>query len=693
MKSLCDLLRRRKSTRRPQRAQAGLESAPSLESRVLLATLVAANKLTYQDVDGDTVTVSFSKNILNAGNVNAIFQFNTSTVNGSNATPQQLQTINLVGVAGAAGTTITTTAVRSGVTGGDGVAALGQIDATGLDLGIVTLDGDLGRILAGDGNTATAGLAGLSVRSMGRYGTFTGAADLNSAIQGKLPSLKVKGDMQEAFVEVIGGANGSVGTVTIGGSMIGGSAANSGRVHAHGVLGTVTVGGDVVGGAGSHSGALTSFLGITSVTINGSLIGGSSTFSGTVLTDHLGGGPTSGGPGADIGTVKILGNLIGGSNTSAGTVYSESGKLTNVTINGSARGGAGELSGTVYSFQDMGTVKVLGDVAGGTGEKSGNILSELTLASLTIGGSLIGGSAQFSGRVQSSFNVGTLKVTGDVVGGSNFYSGYIQVGNTSSLTVGGSLIGGPSSLTGTVSAGNLGTVTIGRNLVGSSASGIEDRVFTGGVFANRIGTMTVGGSLVAGVDNTSGLFIKNGAVTTEHDIGSLTINGSLVGNSTNPALIRARGQAAPPATSDIAIGTLKVLGRVERALIHAGATDSIGANADAQIGTVTVGGDWIASSLVAGAQAGTDGHFGTTDDLKLGGAFLKDLPAVFSKINSITIGGQVIGSAFTADTFGFVAESIGSLKIGGDTTISLLAGNSNDDFALGLFGDIRVNEI
>jgi hypothetical protein len=51
----------------------------------------------------------------------------------------------------------------------------------------------------------------------------------------------------------------------------------------------------------------------------------------------------------------------------------------------------------------------------------------------------------------------------------------------------------------------------------------------------------------------------------------------------------------------------------------------------------------------------------------------------------------------TADHFGFVAESIGSLKIG-DTTIPLLAGRSNDDLLLaadidGLFGDVRLREI
>ncbi len=115
---------------------------------MLLATLVAANKLTYQDADGDNVEVTLSKPVLTAGNVNSIFTFDTGPIAG-NGTKQQLRTINLVGVAGVAGTTIITKAMRSAANGGDGFAAIGQIDALGIDIGAVTIDGDLGRILAG----------------------------------------------------------------------------------------------------------------------------------------------------------------------------------------------------------------------------------------------------------------------------------------------------------------------------------------------------------------------------------------------------------------------------------------------------------------------------------------------------------------------------------------------------------------
>jgi hypothetical protein len=176
----------------------------TLESRTLLATLVSANQLTYQDADGDNVEVTFSKPILTPANVNTIFTFNSGTVNGSNATKQQLLKINLVGAPGAAGTTIITKAVRSAANGGDGFAAIGNIDATGIDISTVTIDGDLGRILAGDATTTTQGLGALTVHSMGQFGTSTGAPELYSLINGKLLSLKSKTDLRDIFLETSG---------------------------------------------------------------------------------------------------------------------------------------------------------------------------------------------------------------------------------------------------------------------------------------------------------------------------------------------------------------------------------------------------------------------------------------------------------------------------------------------------------
>ncbi len=50
--------------RRKRHGGAGLHLPQSWKTRTLLATLVGANKVTYQDTDGDTVSVTFSKSFL-----------------------------------------------------------------------------------------------------------------------------------------------------------------------------------------------------------------------------------------------------------------------------------------------------------------------------------------------------------------------------------------------------------------------------------------------------------------------------------------------------------------------------------------------------------------------------------------------------------------------------------------------------
>ncbi len=790
--------------RRGQTAQAQRFESQQLETRILPATLVNPTTLTYQDVDGDDVALTFSNPILTVGTVNSIFAFNTGDVNGNNNVPQQLRSLNLAGFEAAAGTTITTVATRNPVKGGDGFAVLGQINARGRDLGAVTIDGDLGRILAGDATTATDGVADMTVYSMGRYGTVTGADNLTSTINGTLGSLIVRADIKGAFVQVVGGADGRLDILTIGGSMIGNSSANSGRVHATGNMGKVTVGGDVIGGGGTHSGAITTFRDIASVAIGGSLIGGSSTFAGTILSDYPGGGPNSNETGGHIGPVSIGRDFLGGSDTGAGTIISESGRLGNVTIGGSMLAGSAHRSAHIHSNLQMGAVSIGGSVVGGAGIKSGQIESMLTMGNVAIGGSLKGGGGDMSGQVFAASSLGNLligmnlvggdgkgsgevvggsdmgrvtiggsvrggtnersgsvsardmgavKVTGDIVGGAGNYSGRIDGEDIPSVIVGGSVrggtgessggiegrgfgaiailrvtgdvVGGAGVGSGTIGASQLGIVrlggsllggtssysgqiystaainnlTIAGNIRGGSATGTKDLVWTGIVrsASGRIDVMTLGGSLIAGTDTTSGLFEDNGAIRAGKNIGRLTIKGSIVGNETNAALIAAYGQLIAPPGSDVAIGTINVTGRVEHALIHAGIDTFGSTNADAQIGTVTVGGDWIASSLVAGAQAGDDGQFGTQDDGKFAGAFTKDVAGVYSCINSVVIGGQVLGTEFTGDHFGIVAESVGSLSINANL-IPLLVGKHNDDILLaplidGFFGDLRLREI
>src|SRR5262249_54766546 len=159
-----------------------------LETRATPATLLGANKVTYQDLDGDNVIVAFSKSFLTAANVNNVFKFSSGAgaVNGSNSAKEQLQRIDLTVIgAPAIGTGVTMAATVSKV-GGDGFANLGHVKAIGLPLGTVVIDGDLGRIECGDSSTLKQALASLTVQSWGRFGTTTQLAggDLHSEIDG-----------------------------------------------------------------------------------------------------------------------------------------------------------------------------------------------------------------------------------------------------------------------------------------------------------------------------------------------------------------------------------------------------------------------------------------------------------------------------------------------------------------------------
>jgi len=66
-------------------------------------------------------------------------------------------------------------------------------------------------------------------------------------------------------------------------------------------------------------------------------------------------------------------------------------------------------------------------------------------------------------------------------------------------------------------------------------------------------------------------------------------------------------------------------------------------------------------------------------------------------IRSVTIGGQALGtlgSVSTADSFGFVAQQIGSFKING-FAVPLAAGAANDltGLLIGITGDLHVLEV
>ena len=632
-----------------------------LEQRQLMATLLSSSAVSFQDVDGDQVTVNFSGRFLTAGNVNSIFQFDTGSVDGSNAARQQLRSLNLGAVPAAARTSITTTVTpRAGLPNN---VHIGQIMAEGIDLGDVTISGNLGRIRAGDSNARTQALGTLNVEILGGSGTMFGAANLQSETNGSTRALNVRSWMIDSNFRTERGGN--IGAVSIGGSLVGSRTSNSGSIYSSGNIGNITVAGSVIGDEGTNSGSIYAV--------------------------------------GNIGAVNVGGTVSGEEGQGSGSIMAN-GNLTSITLGGNLSGGRGYQSGRIgASFGTAGPITVRGSVFGGEGVESGqiNVKTAGRGATIDIGGSVEGWSGSGSGAVYvEEGSLSRLTIGGDLRGGSRSATGVVSVKDVTTLTVNGSVLGGNtgSSLeySGHIRAGKVSNLTIGRDLIGGSAPGSETRLHCGSVVADNVSSFVLGGSLISGLglpgrpDNQ----FNNGAIISKNAIDNLTIRGDVRGNSTQSALIAARGQFRSRGATDLAFGNINIAGNVELANIRAGngAFFDSGSftflnNPDAQIGSVSVGGNWTASELGAGTYSRTGDRYN-----KLTIAGVPDSSRRLARIGSIAIGGSVRGTSAAGDHFGFIAEEIGRVRIGGSDR-ALVSGPSNDNQLLdSVFGDTKLFE-
>ncbi len=221
--------------------------------------IVNAKQVSFTDVDGDIVTVRVTQGSLDSSN----FVLTPSGTAGG----QQSLTLNLDDAEFANASVFITARRTSG--GGDGLVNVGFIDATSINLGNVSVDGDLGQIDA-------AGVKKLTVHSLGLLGTSTQevGGDLESNISGNLGKLSILTDLR--------------GTLIVDGN-----------------IGSVKIGGDIQGGDDDHSGSLEAGGRITKINLNGDLIGGEGTLSGSIIA-------------RSAGPVKIRGDIQGGSILLAG---------------------------------------------------------------------------------------------------------------------------------------------------------------------------------------------------------------------------------------------------------------------------------------------------------------------------------------------------------------------------------------
>ncbi|MEQ1861613.1 MAG: hypothetical protein ABMA13_16965, partial [Chthoniobacteraceae bacterium] len=457
-----------------------------LEARIAPASLIDPRTVTFTDADGDDVKIVFSRNVFLGtdtamlAKANEVFKFSAGDVAHDTTTHQQLQLIDLTRlsplVRAGVGMTITATAKD----GGNGFADIGAIKAAGVSLSTIAIDGDVGQIDAG-GSGLKFGIKSLVVNSLGVRGIATQipvpvptaenpAPDLVSTITGELTSLKVLGDIKDARLRVVDGRD------------------TGGNITTAAKLGIVTIGGSLIGGiaaevASDDTGVIECDRGIGAIKI-GSL-------------------PTDG--------------IVGGGGSNSGRITS-GGAIASLTITGSIAGGAGASSGFVSSFGNLGAVNIGNDLAGGAGEDSGFLRGFGAISSLTIGDDILAGTGAGSGSVRTLGAITKLLVKGDIdarIANAGPDSASLFSNGLPLATVNGSIFGGAGAGSGVIASGrDVGAVTLatlttptfitGITLLGSVNGGAGDG--SGAILADgSVKLAKIKGSLIGDQGRESGV--------------------------------------------------------------------------------------------------------------------------------------------------------------------------------------------
>ena len=324
----------------------------------------------------------------------------------------------------------------------------------------------------------------------------------------------------------------------------------------------------------------------------------------------------------------------------------------------------GAASGTI-SFSGPGTA--VWDAAGGRLVLiSTGINSNVTVTSDT------GALEDFNILSNDDASMGRIEVQAVMFGNSNIVidgyareivlggfqgSGNILVGNDVQLLETGSLL-----TSGTIAATLLRQLTVNGDLGGATPQ-LPGEFVTPTLQLFGTEGITVQGSMRANISVDNGIrgalfvngSINNSSIRSGNDITSVTafdVSGTTISAANN-------------------IGSVDITANALATLIMAGADlgrdaafGGQGADADStnggNIGTVSVGGDFLQSSVSAGVLRGVDGFLGTTDDIVSGGR---------SSIGSVTIGGTQVGSNRGSETFGvFATGTIGDVTIDGEST-------------------------
>ncbi|MEO8350138.1 MAG: Calx-beta domain-containing protein [Chthoniobacteraceae bacterium] len=338
---------------------------------------------TFTDADGDQVVIKVNKGALSAANLVFDGDGNLILIDLTGGLTAR------GGDGGASFANAKLTVSAQSKSGGDGLINVGAVNAMDISLKSVKIDGDLGKIDAGEGQPGKKAFKKLTANSIG----FSATPGAESMIAGSVGVLKIKNNVR--------------GVMNVTGGLADDAGLSASPVQA---INKVVIGGDIDGSAGGERAGLL----------------------------RISGG---------IGSVKVKGSVMGGADLSGIVVGGKAGKIK---IGGDLMSDDADRPVTVSALGTVGVTKQGKAVALKQVQVGGNVLNAEILAGFRRDGTAINGDAGIGKIVvdgdwiASSAAAGVEDVTGDgfgindaLIGGGN--AGVIS--RIASITIAGQVSG------------------------------------------------------------------------------------------------------------------------------------------------------------------------------------------------------------------------------------------------------------
>jgi len=458
---------------------------------LLSHTLLNSKTIVYNEIDGDIVTVKFSKDLFtgeNAGDfLNRVFSFDPDS-----GIIQSITFNSLTNPDAADGIGMTFS-VKKGAFG-DGLADV-QYIYSDLSLGAIKGIGNLDAIVIKNIHAADLALKSLEVRSM----VWDSIGDTISDITGNVGAVTIKGDFTDLRFAISGNVQ-TLSTGDIGGTEYEGSGFYLGSAK------TITVGN--LNGSDLNGSAHIRVEGDVGTITTGAILGNSGGNSGRVEIDGT------------VTTAK-LGAIQGGSGDNAGTFWvGKAGSITAASITGGSGSGT---AGTIHVADgDAETSITIAGNVDGTNSHHHLISSSGNIKALTIGGSVT--SASLDAR-----NFGDIKIIGPLFINSGIYANTIKSLSASAIDHAIILTSGYAG--GYTSTGvSIGSITVTHNMAHAYINAGFDGTDV------KVTSVTVNGDWIAslldvGVTSGGDGIYNNDFIQGTSQVGALTIKGSIVGTN------------------------------------------------------------------------------------------------------------------------------------------------------------------